>query len=629
MNQIDTSSTTNSFKPFTSLQVWFNRLDYSRKFVIIAMVFTIPLFALSPLALEQSSRIDKFGYQEVYGTQYLRLTQNLIDGVLDSQFISVQYSHGSVDISEIENSQTIVDAAIASIEAFRNNDQDARSFEDQLITDVENIKTEWQLLKSDLPNLSEKQIIERHNILITKIFDLKVQVGNLSNLILDPELNTYYLMSNVLISLPEINQSIHQTLLLVEQAIYYKTLSTEEKNQLVLFIGSLTKDLENINQNTELSISNDSTQAIAPLVSQPLQNYNQVANSFIEIIQTKLIDSPNVSITEAEFIAIVNELENAQNELYSASSTALEGAIQTRLNSLAGSFYGSILIAFLSIAVAFGVGISIMNSISRPLTELTKAARKLANGELNTRVQIINDDEVGQASVAFNQMAQELEARNKALTVSTEVSRRISTILEPNQLLAEIMEQLKTTFSYYHAHIYLINEDELVMAAGTGEVGQALLARKHKIQKGKGLVGRAAERNQFVLVGNTLKDPNWLPNDLLPETKSEIAVPISIGSQVLGVLDVQQNYVDALTREDSNLLQTLAYQIAIALRNAQTYSQTQQIAERESLINEISRKIQNTATIEQALQVTARELGSALGAKDARVLLSLPDTQAN
>jgi len=219
--------------------------------------------------------------------------------------------------------------------------------------------------------------------------------------------------------------------------------------------------------------------------------------------------------------------------------------------------------------------------------------------------------------------------RTKALTASAEVSRRISTILDPNHLVHEVVEQIKSTFNYYHAHIYLKNEttDELIMAGGTGEVGKTLLARGHKIPKGKGLVGRAAETNQLILVSDTTAEPNWLPNELLPETKSEIAVPISLGSDVLGVLDVQQNNINGLTQEDAELLQAISYQVAVALRNAQTYSYTQQIAERESLINEISRKIQNTATIEQALQVTVRELGTALSAKDSRVVLSLPENQ--
>ncbi len=172
--------------------------------------------------------------------------------------------------------------------------------------------------------------------------------------------------------------------------------------------------------------------------------------------------------------------------------------------------------------------------------------------------------------------------RTKSLAIAGEISRRLSSIMNKRQLAVEVVEQLKQAFNYYHAHIYLLDEsgENLVMAGGTGEAGQTLLEQNHKIPAGKGLVGRSAESKEVVLVPDTRLDTNWLPNPLLPDTKSEIAVPILAGERTLGVLDVQNDVAGSLGQQDADLLRIIADQTAIALENIRA-SETVQAAAQE------------------------------------------------
>lgn len=174
---------------------------------------------------------------------------------------------------------------------------------------------------------------------------------------------------------------------------------------------------------------------------------------------------------------------------------------------------------------------------------------------------------------------QTLAKRATELETIARVSTAVASLLNTNELLQEVVDLTKQSFYLYHAHIYLLNEadNKLELAAGAGEVGRQMVAKGWAIPLNRthSLVALAARTRQAVIVNNVRLAPDFMPNPLLPETRSEMAIPLILGDNVLGVLDVQADVVNRFTEEDKQIILILAGQIAVALRNASLYQQTQ------------------------------------------------------
>ncbi len=166
-----------------------------------------------------------------------------------------------------------------------------------------------------------------------------------------------------------------------------------------------------------------------------------------------------------------------------------------------------------------------------------------------------------------DQIQESLARRERQVQTSIEVAQDIAMAPALDELLRRVVTLIKERFGYYHAQIFRYDpaHDAVVLVTGYGEAGRQMLAAGHKLPMGRGVVGTAAATGRSILAADSAKDKDWRPNPFLPETKGELAVPIKLRDQVLGILDVQSDQVDALTSEDQLLLEGLCGQIAVAM----------------------------------------------------------------
>ena len=255
----------------------------------------------------------------------------------------------------------------------------------------------------------------------------------------------------------------------------------------------------------------------------------------------------------------------------------------------------AVLVLIVVTVTAFGV----IRLITNPIRELTFVAQKVSTGKLNVHVDITSTDEIGILAQMLNtttsqlrQLSNNLEqlvaerTHDLALTVehAAKKSRDLEVILDINQaiipiqqldhLLSQAVQLISQRLVYYHVGIFLFDpkKEHAILRASSSEVGQKMVAQGYRLKlDSSSLVGMAADLMEPKVTHDTGNEAAWIDNSDFPLTRSEAAIPLKIGSNVIGILDVQSIQPSAFDPDNMALLSRLADQIAEAIENARLF----------------------------------------------------------
>ena len=202
--------------------------------------------------------------------------------------------------------------------------------------------------------------------------------------------------------------------------------------------------------------------------------------------------------------------------------------------------------------------------------------------------------------------------RAEQLLTTSEIAREATTgNLDINETLKRLVDLVKERFGFYHSSIFLLDTlgQFAVLRESTGEAGAQLKAKGHKLAVGSAsIIGQTTSRAEPVVVGDVTKEANYYPNPLLPNTISELGIPLKIGDRVYGALDVQSVEVDAFSPEDINILRVLADQLTVTIQNANLYTKTQQTLERHRILQQVTTAAGQNLTFEDAIRNSVQTL---------------------
>ena len=297
----------------------------------------------------------------------------------------------------------------------------------------------------------------------------------------------------------------------------------------------------------------------------------------------------------------------------------------------------SVLVFLIALGLGIFFGLVAGNALTEPIIRLTKSASAFTSGQMDQNIEITTRDEIGDLTKTFNEMAgeinglisgleqrvadrtkdlegrtRELESANKRIqTRATQfealakVTQTITSVRDLQSLLPIVTKVISEKFDFYHVGIFLLDEisEYAILSAANSEGGKRMLERKHRLRVGEeGIVGNATATGMPHIAMDVGTDAVFFNNPDLPDTHSEMALPLISKNIIVGALDVQSMETAAFTDEDVQMLSLLADQVSLAIENARLFEETRRaLGEAEAISRQITREGFGRLAMEQNL----------------------------
>ncbi len=303
--------------------------------------------------------------------------------------------------------------------------------------------------------------------------------------------------------------------------------------------------------------------------------------------------------------------------------------------------------------IVLGVGIAALAAIigaylltrriARPIDNLTAVAEKVTAGDLNQVAAIERRDQIGMLAASFNAMTSRLrdlidsletrvEIRTAQVQASADVGRAVTSILDPDQLLQQVVQLITERFGFYYAAAFTLDPSGewavLREAAGPGNAAWLLKQAGHRLElSGNSMVAASIRTRRARIALDVGTEAVRFANPLLPDTHSEVALPLIVSDQILGALDVQSTQAAAFDETSTAVLQNMADQIAVALNNAAQYRQEQTRSQQTTYLLEATVELTSQNDVASLYQRIIELTEALLNADSAALWLPLDENE--
>ena len=574
-----------------------SRMKYAYKFGLISLIFAAPIVVLIYSLVSEVNSGIAFAEKERTGAEYLVPLRGVLENFQQHRGLAAGLLGGDASFSDkVEEKEKQLDGLIAKVDA-----ADARSGKELNTSEKwKAIKARWVELRGKVRSLTPKESFRQHTDLIGDLTALMTHVADTSNLTLDPDLDSYYVMDALVTRLPAMSEALGQARAIGAGVGARATATPEERARLAVLQGGIDDALDAVKHGLEVA-SGASTELKEKLGSKPAETEKAVKGLTV-LMRDKLINAERIELNPKDFFADATGVIDHAYQMYDTLTPELDRLLQARINGFSAK--RNLMLGFVGIMLLLAgyLYLAFFRAVTQVVKSLEHATRNMADGTLDVRVNIIGKDELARVSESFNGMAEHLNdivekvrsAADNLASASEEVSATAQSISQATSEQAASVEETSASVEQMSASINQNTENAKITD------GMAAKAAKEATEGGESV-------DQTVTAMKQIASKIGIIDDIAYQTNL-LALNAAIEAARAGEHGKGFAVVAAEVRKLAERSQVAAQEISSVA------SSSVQLAEKAGkLLNEMVPSINKTSDLVQEITAASEEQSSGVG----------------
>jgi len=501
-----------------------NRLTYFKKFMLVLGLLAVPCGGLLYLLTSEHDKQIDFTSKEILGIQYNEHLRQFLNALQEHRKYSVSFFFGDTSAAiEMQRKQAEIEQAIARGDVATSIAGDEFSTHESW----KNIKMSWRSLKSRAFSNRLDKSEELHSALSKDILSLIVQVADNSNLTLDPDIDSYYLMNLTTAKVLQLAEVVNKSRSLLMSMTTMSLLTPQQRIDFTVQLGVTRSLMNDISEGVRKVYSVNS--GIAPYIDPTFIELRSTTDEFVDAVTNEIL-SGEIPVNRSNYAEVADKSVAASFKVYDAQSRVLAQLLQTRLDSYAQRRLQTLVFTPLVFFLVAYLLMGFYRSVRLSVYSLESVAKQLSSGSMTETVRLSSRDELGQLGQSFNQLAVSLIYRNKQLE-------------ESKMLLEASNKQLREA------------QSALVQGEKMASLGQMVAGIAHEVNTPLGYV----KNNIEMMIANQISI-----NEAL--TKFRLLLDMLVNGQEEGLEQTVEDLADIATRlERDNVLGDIEMMLTQAL----------------------------------------------------------------